>query len=429
MNRAILILAYFYAPAISARAFRWSALAERWAGQGCHVEIVTSLSAGVPAYEQKGGVHVYRVNHPLMSLLQRAAPQGSSSPSGRVGQSRLVGIAVSLAYRLWRALYWPDAGFLWRGPALRQALRLAAGRQYDAMISVSPFFTAHLVGESLRKRISSGRWLVDCGDPFSFQELEPHNNPALYRTLNRRVERRIFHKADAVSVTTPQTASIYAAQFPESAAKIHVIPPLVSSPPGPDAKSNRRDDRVRMMFAGALYPATRRPDFLLKLFDGLMQIPELADRLELHIYGDSTLVRSAFQPHQELIERGRVVLHGMVSRQAIGEAMAQADILINIGNQTPYQLPSKVIEIASTGKPILNLVQIANDSSAQVYQRYPATLTLLDGGEALEEQVERLAAWIENPPPRLDSGFLRGWLAPYQIDAIAAAYDHLLCLD
>ncbi len=261
-------------------------------------------------------------------------------------------------------MYWPDGSFPWYGPARRLALKLPPP---DVLISVSTPFTGHLVGRSVHHQYPAARWIVDVGDPFSLQDIDAPNNRRLYGWLNRRVERDIFRQADAISVTTPATLDRYAAAFPESAAKLHLIPPLLSVPALSDDPDPAADDRIRLVFAGRLYPDIRRPDFLLKLFAGLLNTP-LQDRLELHIYGYIREVYDAFKPYTALIDR-QIFLHGVVPHAGVMEAMRRASLLVNIGNRTAYQLPSKVVEVASLGKPILNLIQIADDSSVAFFSR------------------------------------------------------------
>lgn len=423
-----LILSYFYAPMISARAFRWSALAERWAGQGHQVDVIAGLESNLSPQERLNGVNVYRVNSPLHQIMSRSAgPSGAAAAQTKTSRLSLRRRLVTTAYFLWTHLYWPDAGFLWYRPALRQALQLIAAHDYDALISVSPFFTAHLAAARLGHR-GILCWLADFGDPFSLQDIQPHNNTRLYGSLNRWVERRVLGGPDVITVTTEPTARLYSTHFPEIAHKIRVIPPLLSMSPAPQRHGSQSMEysRIKLLFAGAFYPQTRPPDFLLKLFAGLLHDPALAGRLELHLYGDTGTVRASFGPYVDLIERGKIVLHGMVPREEVSAAMDEAAVLVNLGNKTAYQLPSKVVEYASTGKPVLNLIQVEDDSSKAVYQSYPAALTLLDQGGALDDQVGALRQWLTDLPPRVDAAFLREWLAAYQLDAIAQAYDDIM---
>jgi glycosyl transferase family 4 len=435
MKRSLLIISYFFYPMISARAFRWGELATHWADLGHQVDVVASQEKGYPHEEQVNGVQIYRVNNSMVEWLtsRLASANNAAHQTDAAGTGSVVKEQLGQAFRtLYRSLYWPDAGFLWYFPALRQAKALMRRQNYDALITVSPFFTAHLVGKGLKSEFCDMLWLVDCGDPYSFQETEPHYNRLLYRGLSHHVERNVFRETNAITVTTLPTADIYKAHFPESAGKIQVIPPLLSLPEK-SASSGRffpDDKKIRLHFAGSLYPRTRRPDYLLALFAGLIDQPDLADQVELHFWGDASRVMDAFSAYKHLLESGKIMLHGMVSRELVTQSMHEASILVNIGNTTPYQLPSKVVEYGSTGKPILNLIQIENDTSQSVLDTYPSSLTLCNTGTAaLADQIEVLGQWVRNLPPPVDPRTLQQWLAEFQLDAIAAKYENHLWTD
>lgn len=437
-RRKFLIVTYFYAPNISARAFRWSALAEQWAAQGHQVDVVCGWEPGLAHEETLRGVRVHRVNFMLTEKLRgslktvdtRGKSQSSESVrplNGAWVKGKVAAIARWAFHNVYKKLYWPDGGFLWRGPALQRALTLAADEQHETLISVSPHFTAHLVGVAIHRRFPQMRWLVDIGDPFSFLDVESHNNRLLYGVLNSRVERNIFHQADIISVTTQPTRDTYARLFPESASKTHIIPPMLSIP---EVSENGQrifpqDDKIRLVFVGVLYTSIRPPDFLLKLF-GTLQTSLLAERLELHFFGDARQVYVAFQPYNDLLNR-KIFLHGTVSRDQVTQAMYEANVLVNIGNKTFYQLPSKVVEYAHTGKPILNIAQIKNDSSAAFFETYPAAITLCDENEQeFAQEVNRLYNFLDKLPPPVSLETIRQFLAPFRLESVAAAYDELV---
>lgn len=439
-RRKYLIITYFYAPNISARAFRWSALAERWAAQGHHVDVVCGWEPGLAHEETLRGCRVYRVNSMLTEKLR-----GSLKSADSRGKVQLSGENRPLSYQwlkgkvaaaarwvyhhVYKNLHWPDGGALWRSPALRKALALAENTPYDTLITVSPHFSGHLVGLALHRRFPNLLWLVDIGDPFSFLDVEPPNNRLLYAALNRHTERNVFRHADVISVTTQLTRESYVNIFAESVSKIHVIPPLLSLPEITHVEGESlfpRDNKIRLVFAGILYVNIRPPDFLLRLFAALLQT-SLAERLELHFFGDTRQAHTRFQAFGGLLNQ-KIFLHGMVNREQVAQAMSEANVLVNIGNKTPYQLPSKVVEYAYTGKPILNLAQIKNDSSEDFFKEYPAALCLCDPGDEqnIEGQVAQLFQFIEHLPPPVDPVWLREWLLVFQLDSIASAYERLI---
>ncbi len=437
MTHRYLIVTYSYAPMPNARAFRWTALAERWAARGDQVDVVCGWEPGMAHTETRNGVNLHRVNAQWIERLRRRfsnkPAEGNTPPENALSMSNGTRLKTGLRtvlrwlyYNVYKQLYWPDMAYLWYFPARACARRLMRQTAYDALISVSFQFTAHLVGLRLHHLFPKVCWLVDVGDPFWLAEFDPPNNQVLYGRLNRNIERAVLREARRISVTTELTRDHYIQNFPETAGRITVIPPLLSlATPPASAATSRTDDRIRLVFAGMLYATLRRPDHLLRLFADLIKRPG-GDRLELHFWGFLTGVRGDFEPYQALLDR-QIFLHGQVPRDQAAQALRDADILINIGNKVPFQLPSKVVEYVSLNKPILNLATIETDSSSVFFKNYPAALTLFNrDGADFCTQADQLYEFVMHPPPPLTREAIMTLLAPYQIDAISAAYEQWL---
>lgn len=433
-----MLIAHDYPPRISARAIRWSAVAEYWAQRGNRLDVISAWQSDLPQEEWIRGVHVHRVNALWLERLRgwfkkrrASAPDpptgGSDEPSPRTENRRITRLASWAYHSVYKQLYWPDSAFPWYRSSVNQARRLLSQDRYDAILTVSPYFTAHLIGMRIHKEFPQTRWLVDIGDPFSYLEFEHPNNRRLYNALNYRSEQRVFRHAHAVTVTTKETLNRYAVLFPDCATKLHVIPPLLSKSASEDNPPPifPEDRKVRLMYVGRLYRDVRSPDFLLRLFTALLDTA-LGDRLELHFIGDTREVGASFVSYSSLIGK-KILLHGTISHGMAEQMMREANILVNIGNKTSYQLPSKVVEYANTGRPILNLAQIEKDSSAAFFETYPAVLNLLDSKEAdFNQHVKDLNKFINEPPSEIDRGVMEQWLSQFQVEAISAKYERIL---
>jgi hypothetical protein len=419
----ILILTYSYAPVANARALRWSAIAEEWARQGHRVTVISATVPRVPHSERRNGVDIQRTG--LRALERLRAKVAKRRASGISAGSRLGSTPfASPLQRLWRSIYWPDTSCAWFFPALRRARTTMREAQPDAVVSVSPTFTAALVGLALLPgRGHKPRWLLDLGDPFSWAEEAPPNNYRLYRRLNLIVERAAFRRADNIAVTTAETRLRYAELFREAAGKLIVVPPLAP----PDATPSRTScgNILSLVYVGTLYGAIRRPEFLLQLFRRLLAGP-LRNRLQLHFYGDPQDCGSSFDRYSDLLGEA-IFVHGAVPREEAVDAMRNAAVLVNIGNRTSYQLPSKIVEYAALAKPILNISTTDADSSMSFLASYPRWLNVRAiGKEPSEQQVRECEIFLSAvaggglPEPQGD------WAARYRLAEIAARYLALL---
>lgn len=343
-------------------------------------------------------VTVHRVRDALINASTRVSPAAAADTVPHNDWRTALRTRLRNSARwIWRATYWPDYACGWILPASKAARKLCQDQQYDWIVSVSHPFSGHVVGWITQKHARGARWFVDIGDPFHLMEEPSPNNRRLYAHLNRWIETRVLALADAISVTTESTQLLYAAHFPSSRGRIHLMPPLLSLPPASAATDSRLSRHVfRLVFVGTLYRRLRSPVFLLQCFSAL--IAAMPDRdLELHIYGAVNDCGEELAACPEPA-RARLFVHGVVERAVVHVAMLEADLLVNIGNDSTSQLASKVIEYMSVGKPILNIVSSESDTSLSVLADYPAMLTLTRSAAPSGADVEALRAFVGHPP-------------------------------
>ncbi|MEO1999909.1 MAG: glycosyltransferase [Planctomycetaceae bacterium] len=439
----VLVISQQFPPATSPRAIRWGAVAAAWANAGDRVDVICAAHGSPGRLPKSDRLRVYPVGGRTVDrwrsrllwqarLRDAGPPQPDCARTASWRRDTLRQCARSarwLKNHTWKHLHWPDSACLWALAARRQASRLIARNRYDGLITVSNPYSCHLVGLHVRRHDSQLPWLVDLGDPFSELTSEPANNLRLYSAANRRLECRVLSHADRVSVTTQGTASSYLQQFPQVAGKVQVIPPVLSLPdcnPGPHPAACPVGDQQprRLVYAGSLYRSIRNPRAVLQLFSRLIARPETRD-LELHFYGRVDDCREEFRSYHDLLGR-KVVIHGPVDRATVWQQMHAAHALVNLGNATTTQLPSKIIEYAATGRPILNVVQHQRDTSQAWFEGYRSVFHV-EPRQTLESE-PRLAALTAflNTAATADPQEIRSFLAPYQVDNIAQAYRRLM---
>jgi hypothetical protein len=249
------------------------------------------------------------------------------------------------------------------------------------------------------------------------------------------MEEKVFVSADAVTVTTESTLKTYTSLFPESAEKITIVPPLLSNWDAQDNESEREklfpeDEKIRLIFLGTLYSSIRRPDFLLKLFLNIIENePGLAAKLELHFFGKIYDCQDSFKSYNTLIGKN-LFTHGIVNHAKAKQAMQEADVLVNIGNKTPYRLPSKLVEYARSGKPLLNLIEIDNDSSLILLKKYPGKmLTIFNKEDSVDQKtIDKTIDFIHDLHQAIESIGLEQWLKPFDITQVSLSYQNIVNL-
>nr|WP_213017936.1 glycosyltransferase family 4 protein [Hymenobacter negativus] len=389
------------------------------ADQGTYPVRDESLQAEVPA-----GVRVIRTktSEPFESykkLTGRAVPYGGFANEGKPG-------LMQKALRFVRGnLFIPDPRRGWNRHALAAVEKLlAAGEQFDAVLTSSPPHSTQLIGLELKKRHGL-RWLADMRDPWTdiYYYKDLHHTP-LASWLDARYECQVLTQADAVLVTSPETKRLFLAKLPElPSAKFHVLPngydesdfKGASCPPA---------DCLRITHTGTITELYHIDNLLKAVTTCAAAHPEVPFRLRF-VGQVSAQLRGqieqagllpitefiAFVPHDKSVE---YLLESSVLLMAI------PDVPRNFGI-----LPGKVFEYLAANKPILCVGPAGSDAD-NLLQECGAGQALPYADTALMQQtLDALAIqWRSNPnldlPAVSHSRYSRRGLAG-ELASIAAA--------
>ena len=426
---SLLILTFSYAPMGNPRSFRWTALAEEFASRGFRVQVVCSWQPGLAKRQIHNGVEVYRVGNRLIETIRASLAQirRSSHPASEAKPPKRSGASAGrLGTWFWRKIAWPDTTCVWYDAAKKMADSLLQKHIKTTVISVSPSFTAALAGYSVVKK-NGVRWVLDMGDPFSIAVDAPANNFSLYKTLNMRVERTLFQRANALTLTNNKVLDRYALMYPECADKMHVIPPLLTDSVFRLGVRSKRQtgESIKIVFVGTLYKHLRKPDFLLALFDGLIKKGRLPNA-ELHFWGNcEECIDSVLRFKQKL--GPSLQLHGVVSQQDTLVSIGEANVVVNLGNTNNCQLPSKLVEYTAMGKPILNIISTENDPSEDFLKDYHAVLNIRDIGKPPTlKQIDIVYGFVKAAIGENNSQIDNRWQSRFRKEAIADQYESIL---
>ncbi|MCB0653587.1 MAG: glycosyltransferase [Saprospiraceae bacterium] len=428
----ILILNVQYYPVVNPNVYRWGAIAEYWVEQGHEVHIVCSKRTGLPKSSIINKVHVHRTGHSTLldftlNLFRIINRRGISDLTPKKGSGFLRNFLERIIDGTWRKLYWPDGSCPWYFPAKKKAIALHRVHNFDGIITVGLPFTAHLVGLAFKKRFPLVHWHMDIEDPFCFSKEFFVNNFRLYDKLNHQVERKAFQKADTISLTVQSAREQYEALFPESKDKISIIPPLFNLPEASEKTEWFDQDKIHLAYFGSFYENVRSPLSLLLIIKQLVQKNStIFSTFHFHIFGEiDPKTKMVFEGYPEL--SSLLTFHGLIDRSKVGSAMKQADFLINIGNTTPYHLPSKSVDYLMSGKPIINICQNQNDTFKFFLKDYPLIVNIEGWKEDYETASNTMFDFIrKNKGRKVEAGFLNECIVPHKTESIAQNYFNLI---
>lgn len=216
--------------------------------------------------------------------------------------------------------------------------------------------------------------------------------------LSRRVklEKRIDRIADSI-VALKSTKEVYGRIGMEdsllsrihflSIPRVDVSKAKVERPLPEDLKDLIRPGFVNILFAGS--PGKRSFDYLFGLLDGVGR----AMSVNLII-----VCRELF--HGELLKKGEKYNHfslrvvNYMPYDSLSCLLSASDVLLNIGNESKFLVPSKIYDYVSYAKPVMSLYGIDEDTSKLMLLRYPAKL-LIDEREDLQESIAMTASFFD----------------------------------
>ena len=351
-----------------------------------------SLLAEVPA-----GVRVIRTatSEPFESykkLTGRAVPYGGFANEGKPG-------LLQKALRFVRGnLFIPDPRRGWNRHALAAAKKLlAAGEQFDAVLTSSPPHSTQLIGLELKRRHGL-RWLADLRDPWTdiYYYKDLHHTP-LAAWLDARYERRVLTQADVVLVTSPETKRLFLTKLPAlPAAKFHVLPNgydesdfyQPSQPPHDCLRITHTGTitelyRIEQLLRAVAACAALNPDVPLRL----RFVGQVSTELRGQIARAGLLTSTeflGFVPHDKSVEH-------LLNSSAL--LMAIPDVPRNLGI-----LPGKIFEYLAANKPILCVGPAGSDADNLLQECGAGQALPYQDAALMRETLEALVAqWRINP--------------------------------
>ncbi len=241
---------------------------------------------------------------------------------------------------------------------------------YDLILAFfRPYFSLD-VAMSIKKMIPKARFV-----PIVFDLIEKRDKPSLmpmnvFLKKTKSAFEKLFARSDKIflpiyqigrpSIIKIEDAKVAFYNFPTFDIQANYRP--MATPSFSNAKE------IVFLYAGTLSQSFRKPDILLDVLNELAsKWTEKRIRLLLFISGDCAQLIDNYDINSNLI----IERNEFVPKETLRKEMQGADFLVNITNNYKTVVPSKVFDIASYGKPLINVMASGDDGSKEYIDKYP----------------------------------------------------------
>jgi len=226
---------------------------------------------------------------------------------------------------------------------------------YDLLISIAKPFPIHWGVAKARTRAHriADIWVADCGDPYMGEATDSFSKMFYFKY----VEKWFCRKADYITIPFEGATSAYYSEFHN---KIRIIPQGFRLDNIELPKYNKNNQYPVFAYAGRIIPGRRDPRSLLEF------LSSYNNEFRFYIYTDQPDI---IMPHKNILG-DKLIIKEFIPREELLANLARMDFLLNFDNNVPTQLPSKLIDYAITGRPVLNVTQEID---------YSKVLEFLDG--------------------------------------------------
>lgn len=250
--------------------------------------------------------------------------------------------------------------------------------QFDIIVPMFANLSIAAAGLRIKKRNSGKKVVLYQVDPCSSNE----EYPSSMRKKLSMFEERLFKMADRIITTEILMNEAQGKYTDEVISKMVAMefPNVIRK-----SQENHADTNgdVKCVFTGYIYSNIRDPEYTFRLFH------HLDSNIHLELIG--------YLPPEEKTksEKYEVIFHGLMPLQETRAEIEKAHILVNIGNSVLNQVPSKLFEYISYGKPIVNICKNRNCPTLQYLTNYPYALNLFEEEELVDEQRQQLRCFIK----------------------------------
>jgi hypothetical protein len=324
--KKILIISQHISPIQTPRSHRTIELAKELSRQGHDVTIYSVL-----------GMHDYTtLKQEFNFKIKPIRIAWQMRPYNSDGDNKRVFIDKALGKILGGMLEFPNIEFMYKIPEI-----IKNEKNHDLLISIADPHQIHWGCARARLKFPDQfpkKWIADCGDPFM-----ENGDTKYHRQFFSKYEKLFCKQCDYITVPHEKAIDGY---YPEYRSKISVIPQGFEFDLNPENRNFSENKVLTFSYAGVFLKDIRNPASLLEY------LTTVETNFKFIIYTPYT---ELLLPYKKALG-DKLEIRSTISRKSLIESLKSMDFLLNLENvDTPTAIPSKLIDYAIVGRPILSI--------------------------------------------------------------------------
>ena len=259
-------------------------------------------------------------------------------------------------------LFIPDARVGWYFPAVNSGTNFLKDEKVDAIVSIGPPHTTHLVGKKLSSRFKIPHIPVFIDPWVDISYYKNFRRSSLTRKIDKHLEKSVVEKAEAIIFVTKTMLEDFLQKYPSIKDKSQVLYWGYSEEEFKDIpiKKNSGNEKV-IVHAGNIFSYQNPVNFWKKVKEEINN----GNKLKLKFIGTvdpeikDSIVKTGLNDHTEFV--------GFLPYKKMLEEICSADYLLVCATESRH-VPGKLFEYLRAGKPIIAFGD-ENDEVKEILQK------------------------------------------------------------
>lgn len=278
-------------------------------------------------------------------------------------------------------------------------------KHYDYMFAFSSPFSCNRLAHELKKAKIVDHWSPIMLDAYVYNKtLE-----SKFINVRKKITEKVFSNAEKIfmvyGIQQEYLKDNYFPDYYKNTITINI--PILKNY---QFTSHHDNKTPTLIYTGIFYWNIRNPEKMLNILSKI-------DNINFKVYSQNC--DDILEYYQSLFHHSTLERHGRISHDQCLNEIQNADILISLGNTVTNQMPSKILEYISTGKPIIHFYFTDGDLCLNVLKKYPLCL-LIDLNHYDEHDIEKINQFIwQNKNKQLSYEDATANLEDFKIENIA----------